>query len=448
MASSYTTTRGNTYANVDDYIKKTGTVVSDADRALIDANPDFAQIFYNQKDAWHTGNDQQKKDANTALNDARAYYGGYTGGQTGTQTETLSASWPKMASQLQGRADNVQRATDAQVRLQRANIERARADAQQQIKDNTAGYFAGLAAQNEAAANQGWNPMGGQSRTERARALSQMQAQQNQIQSDLRNTEAQYEAAIASLVANGEYQQAQMVLENLNALRDEFSNMYSRDYGNRQLAENQRQFNATLAESQREREMSRAMELFQMGIPADESISEILSVPVGSTIYDYIPKTTYSGGGTGSSKNSIGSTYGYIKDRYSMEEARNLYYRYLNGEDLSIDEMRAMEAYGLIPESTFTDSGIYPDELTNYTVLPSENVNRTRQLSSMINTGEDWTAPDRYRKNLGGVQQEAQAIASATGKDAAAAYLANAVSGGLASIDEAAEIGTRLGILD
>lgn len=218
------------YTSLDDFKQKTGVNVSAEDAALINKSPEFANEFYKQKDAWlNSGGDVKKQqDANYALNNAREAYGNYTGGtdgmdvvRYGNTVQVPNNQWSTLNSQLNGLTSMIREGTDAQVAAQRKQQELARYQAQKQKEGVTAGYYAGLGALNEAAANNGYSPLGGQSRSEQANAISQMTQAQNNIENTLQTNIAQIESNIANLVQQGRLAEAEQQFNNLQVLLQE-----------------------------------------------------------------------------------------------------------------------------------------------------------------------------------------------------------------------------------
>ena len=218
------------YTSLDDFKQKTGVNVSAEDAALINKSPEFANEFYKQKDAWlNSGGDVKKQqDANYALNNAREAYGNFTGGtdgmdvvRYGNTVQTPNNQWSTLNSQLNGLTSMIREGTDAQVAAQRKQQELARYQAQKQKEGVTAGYYAGLGALNEAAANNGYSPLGGQSRSEQANAISQMTQAQNNIENTLQTNIAQIESNIANLVQQGRLAEAEQQFNNLQVLLQE-----------------------------------------------------------------------------------------------------------------------------------------------------------------------------------------------------------------------------------
>lgn len=229
------------YTSLDDFKQKTGVNVSAEDAALINKSPEFANEFYKQKDAWlNSGGDVKKQqDANYALNNAREAYGNYTGGtdgmdvvRYGNTVQVPNNQWSTLNSQLNGLTSMIREGTDAQVAAQRKQQELARYQAQKQKEGVTAGYYAGLGALNEAAANNGYSPLGGQSRSEQANAVSQMTQAQNNIENTLQTNIAQIESNIANLVQQGRLAEAEQQFNNLQFLKQEEQRAIDNQYRN------------------------------------------------------------------------------------------------------------------------------------------------------------------------------------------------------------------------
>lgn len=229
------------YTSLDDFKQKTGVNVSAEDAALINKSPEFANEFYKQKDAWlNSGGDVKKQqDANYALNNAREAYGNFTGGtdgmdvvRYGNTVQTPNNRWSTLNSQLNGLTSMIREGTDAQVAAQRKQQELARYQAQKQKEGVTAGYYAGLGALNEAAANNGYSSLGGQSRSEQANAVSQMTQAQNNIENTLQTNIAQIESNIANLVQQGRLAEAEQQFNNLQFLKQEEQRVLDNQYRN------------------------------------------------------------------------------------------------------------------------------------------------------------------------------------------------------------------------
>lgn len=229
------------YTSLDDFKQKTGVNVSAEDAALINKSPEFANEFYKQKDAWlNSGGDVKKQqDANYALNNAREAYGNFTGGtdgmdvvRYGNTVQTPNNQWSTLNSQLNGLTSMIREGTDAQVAAQRKQQELARYQAQKQKEGVTAGYYAGLGALNEAAANNGYSSLGGQSRSEQANAVSQMTQAQNNIENTLQTNIAQIESNIANLVQQGRLAEAEQQFNNLQFLKQEEQRVLDNQYRN------------------------------------------------------------------------------------------------------------------------------------------------------------------------------------------------------------------------
>ena len=237
------------YTSLDDFKQKTGVNVSAEDAALINKSPEFANEFYKQKDAWlNSGGDVKKQqDANYALNNAREAYGNYTGGtdgmdvvRYGNTVQVPNNQWSTLNSQLNGLTSMIREGTDAQVAAQRKQQELARYQAQKQKEGVTAGYYAGLGALNEAAANNGYSPLGGQSRSEQANAVSQMTQAQNNIENTLQTNIAQIESNIANLVQQGRLAEAEQQFNNLQFLKQEEQRAIDNQYRNDAFEEQKR----------------------------------------------------------------------------------------------------------------------------------------------------------------------------------------------------------------
>lgn len=126
----------------------------------------------------------------------------------------------------------IREGTDAQVAAQRKQQELARYQAQKQKEGVTAGYYAGLGALNEAAANNGYSSLGGQSRSEQANAVSQMTQAQNNIENTLQTNIAQIESNIANLVQQGRLAEAEQQFNNLQFLKQEEQRVLDNQYRN------------------------------------------------------------------------------------------------------------------------------------------------------------------------------------------------------------------------
>ena len=211
--------------------KNPDVAISQYDLRLAGQDPRFAQDLVTAKTlAKEAGNDGAlMSQAHELLEKSRAQYGSYSGGQDGSQylpDGLLNAgnAYAKLEEQLGGAAQLAGSAYQEQADALRGYQEDLRLQAQQQKEDVTSGYFKSLEQLRERQANQGYSPLGGQSRTEQAAALSESYRLRQQADSALREALTQTQLKIGELLAKGKSEQAQQLYENAKLLMQERQN--------------------------------------------------------------------------------------------------------------------------------------------------------------------------------------------------------------------------------